>query len=88
MPDDQQPHPRAGFRLTVSVTPEDVGQRVSLRRRTDDGKFTDVVGILERWDNSVIAVRRRDDQLVEFDADVLVAGKVVPQAPPRRRPRM
>ncbi len=80
-------HPTAGFRLTVAVSPDDVGKRVSLRRRTDDGKFTDVVGVLERWEDGRIAVRRRDDQLVEFDADTLVAGKVVPPAPPRRRSR-
>lgn len=75
---------RAMFRLTVSVTPDDTGRRVSLRRRTAIGKHTDVIGVLERWDNGVIAVRRRDDQLVEFDADTLVAGKVVPPARPRR----
>ncbi len=83
MPDD--PRPAAGFRLTVAVTPDDVDQRVSLRRRVDDGRFTDVVGVLERWEQGRIAVRRRDEQLVEFDADTLVAGKVVPPAPPRRR---
>lgn len=83
MPDDSRP--AAGFRLTVAVTPDDVGQRVSLRRRVDDGRFTDVVGVLERWQQGRIAVRRRDEQLVEFDADTLVAGKIVPPAPPRRR---
>jgi len=75
------------FRLTVSVTPDDTGRRVSLRRRTGDGRFTDVVGVLERWQHGVIAVRRRDDQLVEFDADTLVASKVVPPARPRRARR-
>ncbi|MPY80924.1 MAG: hypothetical protein GEV04_21300 [Actinophytocola sp.] len=77
--------PAEGFRLTVAVTPDDVGKRVSLRRRTEDGRFTDVVGMLESWEDGRITVRRRDDQLVEFDADILVAGKVVPQAWPRRR---
>ncbi len=84
---DDRHRPTAGFRLAVAVTPDDVGKRVSLRRRTQDGKFTDVVGVLERWADGRVAVRRRDDELVEFDADTLVAGKVVPQAPPRRRSR-
>lgn len=78
MPDDQRSS-RAGFRLSVSVTPEETGRRVSMRRRTEDGRFTDVVGVLERWEAGVIAVRRRDGLLVEFDAETLVAGKVVPR---------
>lgn len=83
MQDDHRP--AAGFRLTVAVTPDDVGKRVSLRRRTADDRFTDVVGVLESWAEGRIVVRRRDDQLVEFDAGTLVAGKVVPRAWPRRR---
>lgn len=76
---------RGGFRFVTSVAPSDVGSRVSLRRSVPDGKFTDVVGVLEGWSDGVIRVRRRDGSLVEFGADTLVAGKVVPE--PSRRTR-
>lgn len=71
------------FRFVVAVTAADVGRRVSLRRELPDGRFTDVVGVLEAWADGVIAVRKRDGSLVEFAAETLVAGKVVPK-PPRR----
>jgi hypothetical protein len=71
-------------RLVVSITPADVGQRVSLRRRLPTGGYSDVVGILESWTRGTLTVRRRDDELVEVPESVLVAGKVVPPPPPRR----
>ncbi len=69
----------------ISVGPDDVGRRVSLRRRLPEGGFTDVVGVLENWSAGIIRVRRRNDSLVEFRADTLVAGKVVPDTPRRTR---
>jgi hypothetical protein len=73
-------------RLVVSVTPADVGQRVSLRRRLPTGGYSDVVGILESWSRGILVVRRRDDELIEVPESALAAGKVVPPLPPRRRP--
>ena len=65
------------FHLVVSISAEDVGRRVSVRRRSPEG-FRDVVGVLESWSGGVLAVRRRDGTLVEFPEHVMVAAKVVP----------
>jgi hypothetical protein len=77
---------RFAARLVVSITPADVGQRVSLRRRLPTGEYSDVVGILESWSRGVLTVRRRTDEVVEVPESILVAGKVVPPMPPRRKP--
>jgi hypothetical protein len=77
----------AGVRLVVTVTPADVGQRVSLRRRLPTGEYSDVVGVLESWSAGTLLVRRRDGELVEVPEEIVVAGKVVPtMPPPKRRP--
>jgi hypothetical protein len=77
----------AGVRLVVTVTPADVGQRVSLRRRLPTGEYSDVVGVLESWSAGTLLVRRRNGELVEVPEEIVVAGKVVPpMPPPKRRP--
>jgi hypothetical protein len=68
----------------IAITPDDVGRRVSVRRRVPEG-FRDAVGILVSWGDGVLTVRKRDGSLVEIAEDSLVAGKVVP--PPREPPR-
>jgi hypothetical protein len=73
------------FRLVVTVTPQDVGQRVSLRRRLPTGEYSDVVGVLESWSGGMIKVRRRNGEVVEVPEQIVVAGKVVPPNPPTRR---
>lgn len=72
-------------RLVMSVSEADVGRRVSLRRRLPTGQLSDVIGVLESWEDGVLTVRRRNGELVEVPRDIIVAGKVVPPAPPRRR---
>lgn len=78
-----------GARLEVRITPADVGRRVSVRRLTGAGdgaeKFTDTVGVLTSWDNGVVLVTRRTGETVRIAESSLVAGKVVPAAPARRR---
>ncbi|MEU6535437.1 GNAT family N-acetyltransferase [Streptomyces sp. NPDC047000] len=78
-----------GARLEVRITPADVGKRVSVRRLREgvvtDGRFTDTVGVLTSWDDGVLTVTRRDGESVRIAASALVAGKVVPPAPARRR---
>ncbi|MGK5558634.1 putative acetyltransferase [Actinomadura kijaniata] len=76
---------RLTARLVVSISPADVGQRVSLRRRLPEGAYSDVVGVLESWADGVLRVRRRTGELAEVREDTVVAGKVVPPAPPARR---
>ncbi|MFD7868747.1 GNAT family N-acetyltransferase [Streptomyces sp. NPDC059783] len=78
-----------GGRLEVRIAPADVGKRVSVRRLTEDGpggaKFTDTVGVLTSWNDGVLSVTPKDGVSVRIEASALVAGKVVPAAPARRR---
>ncbi|MET7776153.1 GNAT family N-acetyltransferase [Streptomyces mirabilis] len=82
----------AAGRLEVRITAADVGKRVSVRRMIVDiegaaggEKFTDTVGVLTSWDESVLLITRRDGEVVRIPESSLVAGKVVPAAPARRR---
>ncbi|MFI0422484.1 hypothetical protein [Spongiactinospora sp. 9N601] len=74
---------RFGGRLVIAISPADVGRRVSIRRHVTGG-FRDVVGDLVSWHGGVLAVRRRDGELVEIAEDTLAAAKVVPPPPERR----
>ncbi|WP_411083128.1 GNAT family N-acetyltransferase [Streptomyces sp. cmx-18-6] len=78
-----------GGRLEVRITPADVGKRVSVRRRSKDGgagaEFTDTVGVLTSWDKGVLSITRKSGESVRIVESSLVAGKVVPAAPARRR---
>ncbi|MYR96227.1 MULTISPECIES: GNAT family N-acetyltransferase [unclassified Streptomyces] len=78
-----------GGRLEVRITPADVGKRVSVRRRSEGGgagaEFTDTVGVLTSWDEGVVAITRKSGESVHIAESSLVAGKVVPAAPARRR---
>ncbi|MCX4447031.1 MULTISPECIES: GNAT family N-acetyltransferase [unclassified Streptomyces] len=78
-----------GGRLEVRIAPADVGKRVSVRRLTGDGaegpKFTDTVGVLTSWDDGVLSLTPKNGESVRIAESSLVAGKVVPAAPARRR---
>jgi GNAT superfamily N-acetyltransferase len=78
-----------GGRFEVRITSADVGRRVSLRRLREAGsggeRFTDTVGVLTSWDDGVLCVTRRDGEAVRILESSLVAGKVIPAAPARRR---
>ncbi|GCB46142.1 hypothetical protein SNL152K_3440 [Streptomyces sp. NL15-2K] len=73
----------------VRITAADVGKRVSVRRLGEPGasqeKFTDTVGVLTSWNDGVLLITRRDGETVRIPESTLVAGKVVPPAPARRR---
>lgn len=81
------------YKLEVRITPADVGQRVTIRWRPPELEgsrewMTDVLGILEEADDQFFKVRRgRDGQLIVIPRERALAGKVVPPAPPPRRPR-
>jgi GNAT superfamily N-acetyltransferase len=79
----------AAGRLEVRITAADVGKRVSVRRLNDPGatdeKFTDTVGVLASWDDGVLLITRKSGETVRIAESALVAGKVVPSAPARRR---
>ena len=76
-------------RLEVRITAADVGKRVSVRRLNDPAaegeKFTDTVGVLASWDDGVLLITRKSGETVRIAESSLVAGKVVPSAPARRR---
>lgn len=78
-----------GGRLEVLITASDVGKRVSVRSLTAAGerlgRFTDTVGILTSWTGGVLGITRRDGEHVEIEEASMVAGKVVPRTPARRR---
>ncbi|MER7806749.1 GNAT family N-acetyltransferase [Streptomyces sp900116325] len=78
-----------GGRLEVRITPADVGKRVSVRRRSESdaagSKFTDAVGVLTSWDAGVLSITPKNGESVHIAESSLVAGKVVPSAPARRR---
>ncbi|MEU0601203.1 GNAT family N-acetyltransferase [Streptomyces sp. NPDC006393] len=76
-------------RFEVRITAADVGKRVSVRRLSEPGgtgeKFTDTVGVLTSWDDGVLLITRKGGEAVRIAESSLVAGKVVPAAPARRR---
>jgi N-acetylglutamate synthase len=79
----------AGGRLVVRISAADVGKRVSVRCLDETGgtgeKFTDTVGVLTSWDDGVLLITRKSGESVRIPESALVAGKVVPAAPARRR---
>ncbi|MGW0418703.1 GNAT family N-acetyltransferase [Streptomyces sp. NPDC003015] len=79
----------AAGRLVVRISAADVGKRVSVRCLDDTSatgeKFTDTVGVLTSWDDGVLLITRRDGQSVRIAESALVAGKIVPAEPARRR---
>lgn len=76
-------------RLELRISVEDVGKRVSVRSLTDPDtgpeRFTDTVGVLTSWTQGVVCVTRKSGEQVRLAEQRLVAGKVVPSAPARRR---
>ncbi|MFF8231180.1 GNAT family N-acetyltransferase [Streptomyces caelestis] len=79
----------AAGRLEVRITAADVGKRVSVRSLIEHAptgeKFTDTVGVLTSWDKGVLLITRKGGESVRIAESALVAGKVVPSAPARRR---
>ncbi|MCF4140189.1 GNAT family N-acetyltransferase [Streptomyces sp. Tue 6430] len=79
----------AAGRLEVRITAADVGKRVSVRCLSEtgatEGKFTDTVGVLTSWNRGVLQITRKSGESVRIAEPSLVAGKVVPAAPARRR---
>ncbi len=61
-----------------------VGQRVVVRRRLPDGRFSDVLGELLATDADGVRVRTRSGEEVAVSAAEIAVGKVVPPARPRR----
>jgi hypothetical protein len=78
------------YRFEVRLTGADVGSRVVIRwRRPAAGgdEIADVLGILEQADAVSFTVRKASGDLVTIPRDRALAGKTVPPAPRRVRPR-
>ncbi|MFG2710125.1 GNAT family N-acetyltransferase [Streptomyces goshikiensis] len=79
----------AGGLLEIRITPADVGKRVSVRRvdlkRGRPPEFSDAVGVLTSWNEGVLVITQKNAKTVRIAESSLVAGKIVPPAPARRR---
>jgi len=76
----------------VPLTPADVGRRVVVRRALPGERgpsggpaYTDVIGVLEAWEDQHLVVRRKDDTTVRIAVADVVAAKPVPPPPAPRR---
>lgn len=76
-------------RLTVRITPDDVGRRVTVRAvwHGPEAASHDVVGVLESWRDGQLHITTRDgERRTVAEADLLAARTVPNDAPqPRRR---
>jgi hypothetical protein len=75
-------HP-PGARYVLSLTQDDVGARVVVRRRLPEGGSGDLLGELVRWDEDVV-VRDRSGVAHTVRRSDVVAAKRVPPPPVRR----
>lgn len=79
------------YRFEVRLTEADVGRRVVIRWRRpvagDGAEIADVLGILEAADAACFTVRKASGEVVSIPRERALAGKTVPQPPPRREPR-
>lgn len=85
----ESPHRRFGAAYANEVGPDHVGHRVTIRYLVDDDgteRPTDVVGRLLSWDvDGMVVVQRRDGTPTRLPAAAIVASRLVPEPPPRRR---
>jgi len=67
-------------RLAVTITPADVGSRVTVRMRYSgpEARATDVVGVLESWRDGRLTITRRDGEQRIVAEEDLLAARVVP----------
>ena len=75
-------------RLSVTITPDDVGSRVTVRARHHGpgAAAVDVVGRLDAWEAGRLTITRRDgQQRVVAEADLLAARKIPAMSPRRGR---
>jgi hypothetical protein len=70
------------------VTPDDLGKRVTFQFELPNGYLGEAVGVFERWDEEAETyfVRKKDGTEVRVPRRGVIHGKVVPDAPPGRRP--
>jgi hypothetical protein len=55
------------YRSVDRLSSDDIGQRVTVRRRLPEGGSTDVLGVLEALTDSKLTVRDKHGELVEVE---------------------
>ncbi len=80
-----------GARFRITITPADVGKRVTIRSRIphEPGApgHTDTIGFLRSWHDGRLKVERRDGSAVVLSESALVGARVVGPPPVRRSRR-
>jgi ribosome maturation factor RimP len=65
------------YRSVDRLSSDDIGQRVTVRRRLPEGGSTDVLGVLEALTDSKLTVRDKHGDLVEVERAAIVASRVI-----------
>ncbi|ADB34534.1 GCN5-related N-acetyltransferase [Kribbella flavida DSM 17836] len=65
------------------LSARDIGHRVVVRHRLGDGQATDVIGVLQAFDQETLAVRHADSTPYRIQQAAVVAAKRVPPMPLR-----
>lgn len=63
------------YRSVHTIEPGHVGRRATIRRRTPEG-LSDVVGVLEAVDATLVKIRARDGTLHVIARDEIAAARV------------
>lgn len=66
------------YRARDTLTPADVGRRVTVRRALPEGGTTDVLGVLLAAEASSVTVERKDGTAFEIAREDIVAARVHP----------
>jgi hypothetical protein len=79
---DEEPRDREPNRRANRVTPEDLGKRVSFQFELPNGYISEVVGVLQFYDEGAATylVRRPNGELARVPVRGIRFGKVVPPA--------
>lgn len=67
----------------LPLSRSDVGHRVVVRHRLPTGQLTDVVGVLESFEDGILSVRRTDGTSEVVRTGAVAAAKIVPAMPLR-----
>jgi ribosome maturation factor RimP len=73
------------YRSVDILGPEHQGHRVTVRRRLQEGGYSDVVGVLEHIDTSSVTVRTHRGDKVVIPQSEIAAARVI-EAPPLKNP--
>ncbi|MGC4939013.1 GNAT family N-acetyltransferase [Kribbella sp. DT2] len=66
------------------VSARDIGHRVVVRHQLDGGQATDVIGVLQSYDDRTLEIRHADSTPYRIHREAVVAAKPIPPMPLRR----